>query len=495
MAGSGDVRRHWSQRRPQPRQGCLSAAVARSASRPAQAGWWISRWEKSHPRFGSGSWSPAASRKATGINPSRGWRTHPPPPPPPERCVLPEPPCPLGSSPVLCGKSSCRNPDGAEAAKGLYAGNGPCILMAPWGSRSKAQMPTSFSSCKAAPEIARGGKKRQKKKRKREEAHAHAPLHLALLPSARNLIGIFKGSRLAAWKRHLPPQPKAGSSRRLRWCLGCCPPPLGHRGCRGTSRPCALPGARDPLAAGCAGAWEHRRRQAAVCIAPLLPASPAPPCCSGRCRVWLLTLFASHPGFLPHRQRQEGGHGASFPRLDRGTALLPATLVPASMAARGPLLPGAFPGRLWGAQPPPCSALPPASAKGAGGGGHRSPGRRGKPPALAPSRARSCRAGGERLPAPRLSAGETVVHRLLFSPQPSEHVEHPISPVRPPQRPRAGKREQRSRSASGARPRPRQPSYPGNYKMLCFPGITIGAASLPLNKYGCTAAAEKNQQK
>lgn len=56
-------------------------------------------------------------------------------------------------------------------------------------------MPTSFSSCKAVPEVARG-----EKKRGRRNAHTHAPLHLDLLPSLRNLISICKRSRFALWK-------------------------------------------------------------------------------------------------------------------------------------------------------------------------------------------------------------------------------------------------------------------------------------------------------
>lgn len=47
----------------------------------------------------------------------------------------------------------------------------------------------------------------------------------------------------------------------------------------------------------------------------------------------------------------------------------------------------------------------------------------------------------------------------------------------------------------GARVCPRQPSYPDNYNMFHFPGITHSFPSLPLNKYGCTAAAEQNQQR
>lgn len=76
-------------------------AFAHTASRPLRAGWWISCREKSHPGFGSGSWSPAAPRNATGVNPSRrGSHPHPPP----RQRIPPEPPCCclLRSRTVLC---------------------------------------------------------------------------------------------------------------------------------------------------------------------------------------------------------------------------------------------------------------------------------------------------------------------------------------------------------------------------------------------------------
>lgn len=89
-------------------------------------------------------------------------------------------------------------------------------------------MPTSFSSCKAVPEIARG-----EKKGGRRNAHTHAPLHLTLLPSLRNLISICKRSRFAPWKSE---QRGAASSVGVLGSI-CCHWP---RGTPGAGASCAL---------------------------------------------------------------------------------------------------------------------------------------------------------------------------------------------------------------------------------------------------------------
>lgn len=219
-----------------------------------------------------------------------------------------------------------------------------------------------------------------------------------------------------------------------------------------------LPGGQDPIAPGPTGACECHCRLAkstadgkqplaspSLCLRyPLFPAAP------GAAGSGFLTVFSSAPclspqlfvpqpvwGGRPQRRVSPQGMAASFPRLEGRTALLPAVPTPVSMvvasaaccclllrapAARGPRLPCAFPGRLWGVLHFISPALLSHQPRGVGRGGDRLPGRHGKQAALTPSQPRSCRAGGDQLPARLLSAGETTVQQLHFSLQCSERV-------------------------------------------------------------------------
>lgn len=308
------------------------------------------------------------------------------------------------------------------------------------------------------------------KTKKGEDRHADVPLHLALRPFVRNLTGIFQRSRFAVWKRHLPRQGKAERSHRLRPCLGSRPPLLapGAAGVQGDPRalapcPCApwcwgprRPGARRCLGASSPAGKQPCRPKAAICISLLgrrVPAPPAPPCCPMRCRVWLFNvlLFRSPsptPAFSPTAVAGReaapaagltAGRGAPFPRLGGGTRSCPPS--PRRFPWRRQALPAAACCRcrtprqhealcspapsqrgfgVHSASPALLSLRP--RRRGAGRGGDRSAGRRGKQAALAPSRPRRRRAGGDELPAPLLSAGEAIVRQLLFSLQCSEHV-------------------------------------------------------------------------
>lgn len=153
-------------------------------------------------------------------------RTHPHPPPLPGQHVLPKQPCsaPGPSSAARSSSVTLRN-----RGKGPCPGNSPCMLMVPREGRGKAQMPTSFSSCKAVLEIAR------ERKSEGEETHTHAPFISSSGPRSEALS--------ASVRDHVSPlEMPAGSSCQLCWCPGLHFLPLaqGYPGCRGILCPQSL---------------------------------------------------------------------------------------------------------------------------------------------------------------------------------------------------------------------------------------------------------------